>query len=167
MKKFFFLLCRHDCINHCPLGTFVTSFARKKRCIMICNSFYKRDYFILFFRNYQNRRFLVALIQNVYNLSRCKLKNNRVQCLVPTKKNSEQCKQNTVSCKNIIPYTIAFFFCKINRNKISSAARTTCKKTKTDRYSVYNSAKYSTQNNIVSNSQSRNKICRKSRNNNH
>ena len=71
-------------------------------------------------RDNKQRMLLISLMQHLNHLSRGKLKDNRVKCPVPSKKQTCHYQDHCISTQDIIPDIPAIFLGKINRNKVRS-----------------------------------------------
>ena len=120
LYQIFRFFCRDYRIDHTGLLVCVTS-GTFKTCRRMIGKFENLLInLIRLLRDNEQRMLLISLMQHLNHLSRGKLKDNRVKCPVPSKKQTCHCQDHCISTQDIIPDIPAIFLGKINRNKIRS-----------------------------------------------
>ena len=104
----------------------VASDSLKKRSVVVCIF---PDLFVdlvRFCSDDEQRLFLVTLVQGMQDLGGSKLEYDGIQRLVPAEQISRDQKNDTVTCKNVIPCFDTILFREKDGDKIRAAAGGAC-----------------------------------------
>ena len=103
--------------------------------------------------------FFVSLVEHLNHLGGCKLKDDRIKCLIPSKQKTCSYQDHCVAAEDVIPDILSVFFGKINSNKIRSSAAGVSDQAQTYHKTIDETSENTDQKRIIGYGLRRNKVC--------